>query len=173
MNQAKPRPWSICISKYEIDLVRILILSAGARPGAGRTGPRGGQRGGAAVRAGRQLAGEPGLPTIPGALAEAQLLCGRFACHGSQDLADPTRAALELADGPLSVPLQAAPGQFLRPVTATATPTPIIASPPAPPTSANRRGERANHARTALAAHAQALSQTTPIETETRPRTSI
>jgi hypothetical protein len=41
---------------------------------------------------------------------------------------------------------------------ATVTPTPIMASPPAPPTSSKRRGELANQVRTALAANPQQLS---------------
>ncbi len=44
-----------------------------------------------------------------------------------------------------------------RPVSATVTPTPIMASPPAPPTISTRRGERANQARTALAANPRAV----------------
>jgi hypothetical protein len=76
--------------------------------------------------------GEPALPAIPGVRAEAELVCARFAgrhtlraggaatraqiradlpghplvhfaCHGTQDLFNPSRAALRLCDGPLSV----------------------------------------------------------------------
>ncbi len=76
--------------------------------------------------------GEPALPAIPGVHAEAELVCARFAgrhtlraggaatreqiradlpghplahfaCHGTQDLLSPSRAALLLCDGPLSV----------------------------------------------------------------------
>ena len=63
--------------------------------------------------------------------------------------------------------------QFARPVTATVTPTPIIAGPPAPRTSSKRRGERANQPRTALAANPQPQSQTAPMATETPASTSI
>ena len=56
---------------------------------------------------------------------------------------------------------------------ATVTPTPIIASPPAPPTISNRRGELANQFRTALAANPQAQSETAPMSTETRASSSI
>jgi CHAT domain len=76
--------------------------------------------------------GEPALPPIPGVDSEAELVCARFAgrhtlrtggaatreqirtdlpahplahfaCHGTQDLLSPSRAALRLCDGPLSV----------------------------------------------------------------------
>ncbi len=50
---------------------------------------------------------------------------------------------------------------------ATVTPTPIMASPPAPPTISHRRGERANQVRTALAANPQLQSETAPMVTET------
>src|ERR1700683_5194683 len=63
--------------------------------------------------------------------------------------------------------------QLFRPVNATVRPTPIIARPPAPPTSSKRRGERANQARTVLAATAQQQSEITPIVTETRASSSI
>jgi hypothetical protein len=63
--------------------------------------------------------------------------------------------------------------QLFRPVIATVKPTPIIASPPAPPTSSKRRGELANQLRTALAATPQAQSETAPITTETSASSSI
>lgn len=76
--------------------------------------------------------GEPVLPALPGVDPEAELVCARFpgrhtlrtgdaatreqiradlpahplahfACHGTQDLLSPSRAALRLHDGPLSV----------------------------------------------------------------------
>ncbi len=76
--------------------------------------------------------GEPALPAIPGVHAEAELVCARFAgrhtlrdgsaatreqirtdlpahplvhfaCHGTQDLRNPSLSALRLCDGPLSV----------------------------------------------------------------------
>ena len=76
--------------------------------------------------------GKPALPAIPGVHPEAELVCARFAgrhtlrtgsaatrnqiradlpghplahfaCHGTQDLLNPSRAALRLSDGPLSV----------------------------------------------------------------------
>src|SRR5258708_33667204 len=64
-------------------------------------------------------------------------------------------------------------GQLLRPVRATETPTPIMARPPAPPTSSNRRGERANQDRSLLAASPQVLSETSPIMIDTRLSSSI
>jgi len=63
--------------------------------------------------------------------------------------------------------------QLWRPVRATVTPTPIMASPPAPPTISTRRGERANQLRTALAANPQQLSETAPMTTEISASTSI
>jgi amino acid efflux transporter len=65
------------------------------------------------------------------------------------------------------------PGQLWRPVMATVTPTPIMASPPAPPTISTRRGDRANQFRTALAANPQEQSEIAPMNTETSARTSI
>jgi hypothetical protein len=43
-------------------------------------------------------------------------------------------------------------GQFLRPVKASVTPSPIMARPPTPPTSPRRWGDRVNQDRTVLAA---------------------
>ena len=60
-----------------------------------------------------------------------------------------------------------------RPVRATVTPTPIMARPPAPPTSANRRGDRANQDRNLLAPSPQVLSDTSPIMIDTRASSSI
>jgi len=65
------------------------------------------------------------------------------------------------------------PGQVWRPVMATVTPTPIMASPPAPPTISIRRGDRANQFLTALAANPQEQSEIAPMNTETSARTSI
>jgi DNA-binding NarL/FixJ family response regulator len=62
---------------------------------------------------------------------------------------------------------------LLGPVSAIVTPTPTIARPPAPPTSAYRRGERANQARTVLAARPQAASEASPMVTEMRASSSI
>jgi hypothetical protein len=55
---------------------------------------------------------------------------------------------------------------LLCPVSATVTPTPIIARPPAPPTSAYRRSDLANHVRTTLAARPHALSEASPRQTD-------
>jgi len=56
--------------------------------------------------------------------------------------------------------------QSLRPVRATASPRPMSARPPAPPTSENRRGDLANQERTPPATQPQAVSDTAPIETD-------
>jgi len=104
------------------------LLAAAPTPGATR-GPGGGP---VLVVAVSDPGGEPALPAIPGVTAEAELVCARFpgrhtllagaaatrdqvradlpghplahfACHGTQDLLSPSRAALRLHDGPLSV----------------------------------------------------------------------
>ena len=59
------------------------------------------------------------------------------------------------------------------PVSATVTPTPIIARPPAPPTSSYRRGDRANQERTPLAASPQVQSVASPRQTEMSASSSI
>ena len=53
------------------------------------------------------------------------------------------------------------------------TPTPIIARPPAPPTSSYRRGDRANQERTPLAASPQVQSEASPRQTEMSASSSI
>ena len=65
------------------------------------------------------------------------------------------------------------PVQSLRPDTISPAPTATIASPPAPPTSSSRRGERANQARNPPAASAQIESETIAIAAKIRPRSRI
>lgn len=63
--------------------------------------------------------------------------------------------------------------QSLRPVVATVTPRPIIASPPTPPTMESRRGERANQSRAVAAARPHTQSEATAMTLKTSPSTSI
>lgn len=63
--------------------------------------------------------------------------------------------------------------QSLRPVAATVTPRPIIASPPTPPTVESRRGERANQSRAVAAARPHTQSEATAMTLKTSPSTSI
>ena len=116
---------------------------------------------GAMAAAVRVLRGPVRLAALPGALAVTVML-------GFSGWALVLPALVVLASC-----CRARPVQLWRPVRATVTPTPIIASPPAPPTISTRRGERANQARTALAANPQEQSEIAPMNTETSARISI
>jgi len=113
---------------------------------------------GAMAAALRVLRGPARLAAGPGALAILAMLG-----FSGWTLALPAAIALACCR----------PGQLWRPVMATVTPTPIMASPPAPPTISTRRGDRANQFRTALAANPQEQSEIAPMNTETSARTSI
>ena len=113
---------------------------------------------GAMAAALRVLRGPARLAAGPGALAVLAMLG-----FSGWTLALPAAIALACCR----------PGQLWRPVMATVTPTPIMASPPAPPTISTRRGDRANQFRTALAANPQEQSEIAPMNTETSARTSI
>ena len=78
---------------------------------------------------------------------------GTSPAHAADRIDDtpPPPATSPPAGQPRRVRFVSQPQPF-RPVIATVTPTPIMARPPAPPTSSNRRGELANQFRTALAA---------------------
>jgi hypothetical protein len=63
--------------------------------------------------------------------------------------------------------------QSARPVTATVTPGPVIATPPAPPMSDRRWSERANQVRAAYAVRPHRVSVTRATETGMRPSSGI
>jgi amino acid efflux transporter len=117
---------------------------------------------GAMAAAVRVLRGPARLAALPGALAVTVMLG-----FSGWALAIPVVVALA------SRWLAPEPAQLGRPAMATVTPTPIMASPPAPPTISMRRGERANQFRTALAANPHEQSEIAPMNTETSARTSI